>query len=285
MSPSRRSARGRHCQHGRNSPRLERSDGRSRAPLFGHTDFVRTSSSRPTVMSVVIVERRRHGSNMGAERTASGDVRRTLRRLGDAASPRTVRWWRPSPRTAPFAYGMPATAADLVEAKTDPPSDPTTERRARTVRRPRRSTDRTVILTRARSRARGARRPRAGGHERRRSPATAGGSSAAGRDRDVILWDVAHGTALRRLRGHFGEVRTPGSAPTARWIVTPGRGPVGLWARRTAGDRLLFGPRRSVHGGGVPGRLADDLARTEDGTVGVYDCRDLRRYRGAARAG
>ena len=94
----------------------------------------------------------------------------------------------------------------------------------------------------------------------------------AGRDSDVILWDVGTASVLRRLRGHFGPVSDARFSPDGGWIVTAGPRSVGLW--RASDGRLIrllvgpAGPFRAVSFGNPHDRR--DL---QGRVVSVYDCR------------
>ncbi|HEU5010719.1 MAG TPA: WD40 repeat domain-containing protein, partial [Gaiellaceae bacterium] len=96
----------------------------------------------------------------------------------------------------------------------------------------------------------------------------------AGRDHDVILWDIESGRALRALRGHFGSVSDARFSPDGRWIVTAGPRSVGLW-RASDGRlvRLLVGPEGPFTSAAFLPDSNTIVAKTEDGVVAAYDCR------------
>ena len=243
------------------------------APLFGHTDFVRTVEFAPDGMSVVT------SSDDGTARTWALNGRRLATfaghsaRLDDAvfsadgalvatvAEDGTLRVWDA------------ATAADLVEAKTDPPSDPTTDATSPDGHVTAAVDGSRVILTRA-----GAEPEELDGHKLAVTSVAFSPNGrrlvSAGRDSDVILWDVRTATALRRLRGHFGEVSDARFSPDGRWIVSAGPRSVGLW-RASDGRlvRLLVGPEGPFRAVAFRDDSRTIVARTEDGTVSVYDCR------------
>jgi WD40 repeat protein len=73
---------------------------------------------------------------------------------------------------------------------------------------------------------------------------------SASRDHDAILWDVASGKRLRKLRAHVGTVSDARFSPDGRWIVTAGPSSVGLW-KASSGElvrrlRGLGGPFTAV---------------------------------------
>ena len=96
----------------------------------------------------------------------------------------------------------------------------------------------------------------------------------AGRDHDVILWDVESGQPLRVLRGHFGSVADARFSPDGRWIVTAGPRSVGVW-KAADGEltRLLFGPQGPFLAAEFLPDSRTIVTRTEDGVVSTYDCR------------
>jgi WD40 repeat protein len=96
----------------------------------------------------------------------------------------------------------------------------------------------------------------------------------AGRDHDVILWDVASGKPLRVLRGHFGSVRDARFSPDGRWIVTAGPRSVGLW-RAVDGEltRLLAGPEGPFVAAEFRDGSSTVVAATEAGLVSSHECR------------
>jgi WD40 repeat protein len=96
----------------------------------------------------------------------------------------------------------------------------------------------------------------------------------AGRDHDVILWDVESGKPLRVLRGHFGSVRDARFSPDGRWIVTAGPRSVGVW-RASSGEltRLLVGPEGPFTAAAFLADSRTIVAVTEAGVVSSYECR------------
>ena len=96
---------------------------------------------------------------------------------------------------------------------------------------------------------------------------------SAGREGDVVLWDVASGQALRVLRGHFGEVSDARFSPDGRWIVSAGPRSVGLW-KASDGEltRLLFGPTGPFTAAAFLDDSRTIVAVTEDGVVGTHEC-------------
>jgi WD40 repeat protein len=241
------------------------------APLFGHTDSVRTVEFAPDGLSVVT------SSDDGTARTWALNGRRLATfaghaaRLADAvfsadgtlvatvAEDGTVRIWDTG------------STPDLVATKAEPPSKPVTEASSGDVIA--RADGSTVTLTRP-----GTETQELDGH---RLAVTSVAFSpngrrlvTAGRDSDVILWDVRSGTVLRRLRGHFGPVQDARFSPDGRWIVTAGPRSVGLW-RASDGRlvRLLVGPEGPFRAAAFRDDSRTIVAQAGDGTVSVYDCR------------
>jgi len=97
---------------------------------------------------------------------------------------------------------------------------------------------------------------------------------SAGRDHDVIVWDVASGQHLHRFPdAHSGSVADARFSPDGRWIVTAGPISARLWdvaAGRPLG--YLYGPKSPL----VAVAFAPDsrtvVSREEDGTVRRYVC-------------
>jgi WD40 repeat protein len=96
----------------------------------------------------------------------------------------------------------------------------------------------------------------------------------AGRDHDVILWDVGSGRPLRVLRGHFGSVNDARFSEDGRWIVTAGPRSVGLW-RAVNGEliRLLVGPEGPFTAATFQPDSRTIVAVTEAGVVTAWNCR------------
>jgi WD40 repeat protein len=95
----------------------------------------------------------------------------------------------------------------------------------------------------------------------------------AGRDHDVILWDVDSGNPLRVLRGHFGSVSDARFSPDGRWIVTAGPRSVGLW-KAADGEltRLLVGPEGPFAAAMFLTDSRTIVAVTDAGIVSRYEC-------------
>jgi WD40 repeat protein len=241
------------------------------APLFGHTDFVRTIEFAPDGASVVT------SSDDGTARSWALSGRRLATfaghsaRLGDAvfspdgrlvatvAEDGTIRLWD--------AGGAP----DLVETDIEAPPSPTTEATSGDVTA--RAEGSRVTLTSPGSDAR-----ELDGHRLAVTSVAFAPNGrrlvSAGRDSDVILWDVRTGAALRRLRGHFGEVSDARFSPDGRWIVSAGPRSVGLW-RASDGRlvRLLVGPEGPFRAVSFTDDSRTIVAVSEGGVVTAYECR------------
>jgi WD40 repeat protein len=96
----------------------------------------------------------------------------------------------------------------------------------------------------------------------------------AGRDHDVVLWDVESGRSLLVLRGHFGSVNDARFSPDGRWIVTAGPRSVGVW-RAVNGEltRVLVGPEGPFTAATFERDSRTIVAATEDGVVASWECR------------
>jgi len=96
----------------------------------------------------------------------------------------------------------------------------------------------------------------------------------AGRDHDVILWDVESGRSLIVLRGHFGSVNDARFSPDGRWIVTAGPRSVGVW-RAVNGEltRVLVGPEGPFTAATFQPDSRTIVAVTEAGVVTTWECR------------
>jgi WD40 repeat protein len=246
--------------------------GELRAPLFGHTNFVRAVDFSPDGQSLVTA------SVDGTARTWALNGRRLATLAGHegpvldaqfspdgysvvtAGQDGSVRVWdagtRPNLRRAqlerPEPGGRMATSDDGVIATADGP------------------------LVRL-ERPDGATSELAG---HRLEISSVGFSPdgtrlvTAGRDHDVILWDVESERPLRVLRGHFGSVSDARFSPDGRWIVTAGPRSVGVW-KASDGEltQLLFGPEGPFTAATFLADSRTIVAQTENGVVSSYVCR------------
>ncbi len=247
--------------------------GTLRAPLFGHTNFVRTVDFSPDGQSVVT------SSPDGTARTWSLGGRRLATLAGhDGAvldarfSPDgftvitggedgTVRLWEAGTRPLlARAAGVAGPAAPALTATTD--DGETTATVDGELVRLERSDGSSADLE---------------GHRLVVSSVALSPDGkrlvTAGRDHNVILWDVESGQPLRVLRGHFGSVADARFSPDGRWIVTAGPRSVGVW-KAADGEltRILFGPEGPFTAAEFRPDSRTVVARTEDGVVSTYEC-------------
>ena len=96
----------------------------------------------------------------------------------------------------------------------------------------------------------------------------------AGRDHDVIVWDVATGGVVHRFdEAQSASVTDARFSPDGRWIVTAGPKSARLWTSPTAGRwRYLYGPKSLVVAAGFERDSRTLVTREEDGTVRRYVC-------------
>ena len=95
----------------------------------------------------------------------------------------------------------------------------------------------------------------------------------AGRDHDVIVWDVASGELVHRFpEAQSASVADARFSPDGRWIVTAGPISARLW--NVADGRplaYLYGPK-SLIAAGFEADSRTVVTREEDGTVRRYVC-------------
>jgi WD40 repeat protein len=96
---------------------------------------------------------------------------------------------------------------------------------------------------------------------------------SAGRDHDVIIWDVATGTERHRIEeAHSASVEDARFSPDGRWLVTGGPISARLWTADGEGGRYLYGPQPTVTAVGFDRRSRAVLTRETDGTVRRWEC-------------
>ena len=247
--------------------------GLLRAPLFGHTNFVRAVDFSPDGQSVVTA------SVDGTARTWALNGRRLATLAGHTGAVADAQF---SPDGFTVLTGgedgtvriwEAGTRPSLVREELEPPEPPTQIATSPDGDLTATVDDAVVQLDRSNGTTQ-----ELAGH--RLLISSVGFSPdgkrlvTAGRDHDVILWDVDSGNQLRVLRGHFGSVSDARFSPDGRWIVTAGPRSVGLW-KAADGEltRLLVGPEGPF---ATATFLADSrtiVAVTDAGIVSTYECR------------
>ena len=97
---------------------------------------------------------------------------------------------------------------------------------------------------------------------------------SAGRDHDVIVWDVASGEIVHRFsEAHSGSVADARFSPDGRWIVTAGPRSARLWNVTDGRDLMyLFGPKPLLTAVGSRPDSRTIVTREESGVVRRYVC-------------
>lgn len=97
---------------------------------------------------------------------------------------------------------------------------------------------------------------------------------SAGRDHDVIVWDVASGKPVHRFsEAHSGSVSDARFSPDGRWIVTAGPISARLWNVATGRPLgYLYGPRSPIVAVAFAADSRTVVSRESDGTVRRYVC-------------
>jgi len=96
----------------------------------------------------------------------------------------------------------------------------------------------------------------------------------AGRDHDVIVWDVASGRAVHRLQeAHSASVADARFSPDGRWVVTAGPISARLWHVADWQPLMyLYGPTSHVTAAAFRPDSRTVVTREEDGAVRSYAC-------------
>jgi WD40 repeat protein len=96
----------------------------------------------------------------------------------------------------------------------------------------------------------------------------------AGRDHDVIVWDVASGEPVHRFEeAHSASVADARFSPDGRWLVTAGPNSARLWHVADWQPLMyLYGPTSRLTAVAFRSDSRTVVTREEDGTVRSYDC-------------
>jgi len=97
---------------------------------------------------------------------------------------------------------------------------------------------------------------------------------SAGRDHDVIVWDVATGEIVRRIdEAQSASVSDARFSPDGRWIVTAGPISARLWNVEDGRQGVyLYGPKPSLTAAAFEPDSRTIVTRETDGTVRRYVC-------------
>ena len=97
---------------------------------------------------------------------------------------------------------------------------------------------------------------------------------SAGRDHDVIVWDVASGEIVHRFsEAHSGSVADARFSPDGRWIVTAGPRSARLWNVADGRDLMyLYGPKPLLTAAAFEPDSRTIVTREESGVVRRYVC-------------
>ncbi|HET7514682.1 MAG TPA: hypothetical protein VFJ60_07760, partial [Gaiella sp.] len=96
---------------------------------------------------------------------------------------------------------------------------------------------------------------------------------SAGRDHDVIVWDVDTGAEVYRIEeAQSATVEDARFSPDGRWLVTAGPRSARLWTADGDGGRYLYGPKPKVTAVAFDARSDAVVTRETNGTVRRWAC-------------
>ncbi len=96
---------------------------------------------------------------------------------------------------------------------------------------------------------------------------------SAGRDHDVIVWDVATGTEVLRIEeAQSASVQDARFSPDGRWLVTAGPGSARLWSASGQPVQYLHGPKSKLTAVGFEPDSLVVVTSEEDGVVRRWVC-------------
>jgi WD40 repeat protein len=96
---------------------------------------------------------------------------------------------------------------------------------------------------------------------------------SAGRDHDVIVWDVDAGAEVYRIEeAQSATVEDARFSPDGRWLVTAGPRSARLWTADGEGGRYLYGPKPKVTAVAFDARSDAVVTRETNGTVRRWAC-------------
>ena len=96
---------------------------------------------------------------------------------------------------------------------------------------------------------------------------------SAGRDHDVIVWDVATGAEVLRIEeAQSASVQDARFSPDGRWLVTAGPGSARLWSAAGQPVQYLHGPKSKLTAVGFEPDSLVVVTSEEDGVVRRWVC-------------